>query len=148
MLQKITLLIVYVLIVAGCANTNIPNDSLRFVTDQSTANLVEAEDRLLTVAFVVHNTSDRTIGPFTIDIQASNEALSGLLEQGFGNLGAQYTLQQDEKHGYGATALVSQEISAEQLRSAIEDHNSLEVRLLDESGEIIASEWIRKLMIQ
>lgn len=147
MLRKISLLILFVLIVAGCVNTYSANDSILFVKDQSIANLVEVEDRLLTVEFVVINNSDRTIGPFTIEIKAFNEELIEMLEQDFGNMGEQYTLQQDEKHVYGGTALVNREISADQLRSAIEDNNSLEVQLLDESGELIASEWITKLII-
>jgi hypothetical protein len=37
-------------------------------------------------------------------------------------MGAQYKLQPDGKYGYGETALVKEEISAEQLRSAIEEN--------------------------
>jgi hypothetical protein len=146
-LKRISLLIFFVLIAVGCVNNKISSDSIIFVTEKSIANLVENEERLLSVEFVVANKSNEPVGPFSVEIKASNEELNGLLEQGFGNMNAQYTLQPDEKHGYGGTALVKKEISAEQLRSAIEDKNSLEVQLLDKSGEIIASEWIQKLNV-
>lgn len=141
-----SLLLVIMLIICGCINTKLSTDSIAFVPDKCIANLVEVEDRLLSVECVVENNFAETIGPFTVAI-ISNEELNGLLEQGFLNMGLQYTLKPKEKHGYGGGALVKKEISSDQLRTAIEDHSSLEVQLLDESGELIASEWIQKLII-
>lgn len=127
--------------------SHVTNDSIAFLSERSFASLVEAEDRLLSVEFAVFNRSNSAVGPFTIEIKVYDKELKEWLESNFEHMGMTFTLQPDERHGFGGNALVRRDITAEQLRAVLEDSKSLKVELVDPSGEVIASEWIQRLQV-
>lgn len=146
MQKKLFLLIFMLISIVGCVDNQSSRDSIVFVSEKSIATLVETDgEKLLSVYFVVKNTSHDTTSPFFIDIKVTNQDLESLLEEDdVGDFGL-FTLKPNEKHGFGGTMIVKTAIPAEQLRSTIEDKNSLKVELMDKSGRVIATEWIKKL---
>ncbi|WP_199616110.1 hypothetical protein [Paenibacillus alkalitolerans] len=128
------------------------NDKLSFVPGKSVASYAETEaETVLVVEFTVVNESGSTTDPFAFRINIADPALSDLLEQDPGvadhYMGQRFTLLRDESHVYGSMFNVKDGVSAEKLRAAIEGAKSLEVRLINEAGEVIASQWIQKFRV-
>lgn len=62
--------------------------------------------------------------------------------------GRKITLDQKERHGYGAgTFEIPNEIPLNDLREMIEHNRSIEIQLINESGDLIHSYWIQKLNV-
>jgi len=149
LLKKIFTILLFVMLTVGCTNSKGGADSLSFVPEKSVATLVEIGDetRLLSVEFVVVNTSNATIGPFTVQIKGMNKELQKWIEQDFSVIDGEYVLKPNKKHGYGGTVLVKKDASTETLRQIIEAQNSIEAIILNQAGDIIASEWVQTFHI-
>jgi hypothetical protein len=155
--RKLSAFFLFIIAVSGCTKElKTSGNSIYFEPERSAINYVlQGQQKLLTVEYVLINDSKREVGPFTMKVNITNSKLlnvvGGVQEVQSVNSpmlsNSPKKLAKNEKHGYGFTFEVKNEIPSNKLREIIEKSKSLEIQLIDESGKLITSQWIQKLNV-
>ncbi|SDJ93878.1 hypothetical protein [Paenibacillus naphthalenovorans] len=154
MITRVLILFLITFTIIACStNNSSTGNKISFDQEKSMVNYVRhGKTKLLTIDYFLINESNNKIGPFTMKMNITNPKLLDFINEDKEEFpilyGEKVTLDKSESHGYGAgTFEIKNEIPLNDLREIIEDNRSIEIQLINESGDIIISDWIQKLNI-
>ena len=132
-------------LITGCTESNNSDKGSSFIFHKTELAIIESkEGRMFSVNWVMENLTDQSFSPIYAKLVFANDVISELIGSKESQINIDLEIKANETRMFGDNLkiAVDKNIDVNQIKEIVEKENAVQVHIMNEKNELIASKWL------